>query len=80
MPADVMLWLLLAVYAAGTLWVLGLLYATLMKFAGVVRLERPRWLFGSVHRAMGVVLLSAAALILFDTLVRQTGALAGVSQ
>ena len=75
MPPEATLWLLLAVYAGGTLWVLGLLYVTLMKFARVVSIERPRWLFGSVHRAMGVVLLSAAGLILFDTLVRRAGAL-----
>ena len=47
MPPEVTLWLLLAVYALGILWVLGLLYVTLMKFAGVMRIERPGWLFGS---------------------------------
>lgn len=71
----IILWVLLAVYALGILWVLALLYMTLLKFAGVTRIERPRWLFGSVHRAMAAVLLSAAALILFDTAVRGVGVL-----
>ena len=75
MPPEVTLWLLLAVYALGILWVLGLLYVTLMKFAGVMRIERPGWLFGSTHRAMAAVLLSAAALIGFDLAVRTSGVL-----
>ena len=67
--------LLLAVYSVGILWVLGLLYVTLMKFAGVVRIDRPGWLFGSIHRSMAAVLLSAAALVAFDTLIRVAGVL-----
>ena len=46
-PSPAVLWLLLALYGVGILWVLVLLYMTLMKFAGVIRIERPRWLFGS---------------------------------
>ena len=74
-PSPVVLWLLLAVYGVGILWVLGLLYVTLMKFAGVMRIEKPRWLFGSIQRAMLGVLLSASALIAFDTVVRAAGVL-----
>ena len=72
MPTAI-LWMLLVVYAAGILWVLGLLYMTLMKFAGVIDIDKPRWLFGSVHRAMAVVLLSAAALIMFDLAIGAMG-------
>ncbi len=74
MPAAV-LWILLAVYAAGILWVLGLLYLTMMKFAGVMQIEKPRWLFGTVQRAMAAVLLSAAVLIGFDVVMRAVGVL-----
>lgn len=74
MPAWV-LWLLLGVYSAGILWVLGLLYVTLMKFAGIVSWTRPAWLFGSMQRAMFAVLISAAALIAFDLTMRATGVL-----
>ena len=74
-PSPVVLWTLLAIYGAGILWVLGLLYVTMMKFAGVMRIERPRWLFGSIQRAMLAVLLSASALIAFDTVVRAAGVL-----
>lgn len=72
MPAWV-LWMLLAIYAAGILWVLGLLYVTLMKFAGVISWTRPAWLFGTVQRAMFAVLISAAALIAFDLAIRTAG-------
>ena len=73
MPLTLTLWFLLAFYAVGILWVLGLLYMTLIKFAGVMRIERPAWLFGSIHRAMAAVLLSAAALIGLDTAIRAFG-------
>ena len=73
--ATTTLWLLLAVYGLGILWVLGLLYVTMMKFAGVMEIEKPRWLFGSVQRAMAMVLLSAAALIGFDAIMRAAGVL-----
>ena len=74
-PSPVVLWLLLAIYGAGILWVLALLYVTLMKFAGVIRIEKPRWLFGTTQRAMLGVLLSASALIAFDTVIRAMGVL-----
>ena len=72
---TIFLWLLLSVYGIGILWVLVLLYMTLMKFAGVIQIEKPRWLFSSVHRAMGVVLLSAAALVAFDIAIKASGLL-----
>ena len=71
--SEPILWILLTVYALGILWVLGLLYVTMMKFAGVMEIEKPRWLFGSVQRAMAAVLLSAAALIGFDAIMRAAG-------
>lgn len=70
-----LLWLLLAIYGAGILWVLVLLYVTMMKFAGVIRIEKPRWLFGTVQRSIVAVLFSASALIAFDAVIRAMGVL-----
>ena len=66
---------LLVVYAGGALWVVGLLWVTIMKFTGWIEIKRPRWLFGSIHRAIFAVLVSAAALIGLDTVMRAAGVL-----
>ena len=73
--SPTMLVVLLAAYAAGTLWIIGLLWLTVLKFSGWMTIERPAWLFGSVPRAMIVALVSAAALIAFDMAVRRSGAI-----
>ena len=67
--------MLLAVYSFGALWVVALLWLTVMKFSGWLVLERPAWLFGSVPRSMAIVLASAAVLLAFDLAVRRSGVL-----
>ena len=67
--------MLLIAYGIGILWVIGLLWLTVMKFAGAMRIERPRWIFGSVHRAMAVCLFSAALLIGLDVAMKSLGVL-----
>jgi len=74
LSATVLVVMLIA-YGIGILWVIGLLWVTMMKFAGRMRIERPRWIFGSVHRAMAVCLFSAALLIALDRVVRLLGVL-----
>ncbi|MEM1160122.1 MAG: hypothetical protein AAGJ28_04260 [Pseudomonadota bacterium] len=65
--------LCLIIYAAGSLWVIGLLWLTVLKFSGWMVLERPAWLFGTVQRAMAIVFASAMALFIFDRALHVSG-------
>ena len=74
-PSNTVLVVLLVTYGAGVLWVIGVLWLTVMKFTGLIRVERPRWIFQSVQRAMTVVLFSAAMVVGLDIAVRAAGVL-----
>ena len=74
-PSQTMLIALLIGYGVGILWVLGVLWMTIMKFTGWISIERPRWLFGSVQRATWISMASLFALVIMDRVVRVAGLL-----
>lgn len=72
-PSQALLVVLLIGYGAGILWVIGLLWVTIMKFSGWIEIERPRWLFGTVQRATMICMFSLILLVVFDRVVRIAG-------
>ena len=72
-PSQALLIVLLIAYGGGIIWVLGLLWVTIMKFSGWITIERPAWLFGSVQRATGICMFSLIMLVVFDRVVRLAG-------